>query len=55
MGTVGTGLTEEFIQNNLKIRNFISSQACISGEGATCLDQRTINFCVVCQVCCHPI
>ncbi|KAI3457406.1 hypothetical protein Pfo_014069 [Paulownia fortunei] len=49
IGSVGTGLSEEFIQNNLKIRNFTSSPACINVEDSICHDQQTINFCVVCQ------
>ncbi|XP_011098261.1 probable E3 ubiquitin-protein ligase HIP1 [Sesamum indicum] len=48
IGNVGTGLSEEFIQNNLKIRNFTSSTADLNLEDDTCLDQQ-IDFCVICQ------
>ncbi|KAI3466076.1 hypothetical protein Pfo_022739 [Paulownia fortunei] len=48
IGSVGTGLSEEFIRKNLKIRTFTSSAACLNLEEETCLDQQ-INFCVICQ------
>ncbi|KAL0306551.1 UNVERIFIED_CONTAM: putative E3 ubiquitin-protein ligase ZFP1 [Sesamum radiatum] len=50
IGSVGTGLSEEFIQNNLKTRTFTSSPASVNLEDPTCHDQQKINFCVVCQV-----
>ncbi|KAK4398344.1 putative E3 ubiquitin-protein ligase ZFP1 [Sesamum angolense] len=49
IGSVGTGLSEEFIQNNLKTRTFTSSPASVNLEDPTCHDQQKINFCVVCQ------
>ncbi|KAK6134538.1 hypothetical protein DH2020_031708 [Rehmannia glutinosa] len=49
IGSVGTGLSEEFIQNNLKIRTYTSTPARINLEYATCPGQQKINFCVVCQ------
>ncbi|KAK6134658.1 hypothetical protein DH2020_031583 [Rehmannia glutinosa] len=49
IGSVATGLSEEFIQNNLKIRTYTSTPARINLEYATCPDQQKINFCVVCQ------
>ncbi|KAK6157349.1 hypothetical protein DH2020_011597 [Rehmannia glutinosa] len=49
IGSVGTGLSEEFIQNNLKIRTYTSMPARVNLEYATCPDQQKINFCVVCQ------
>ncbi|KAL0406762.1 UNVERIFIED_CONTAM: putative E3 ubiquitin-protein ligase ZFP1 [Sesamum latifolium] len=48
IGNVGTGLSEEFIRNNLKIRTFTSSTADLNLEDDTCLDQQ-IDFCVICQ------
>ncbi|XP_051152136.1 probable E3 ubiquitin-protein ligase ZFP1 isoform X2 [Andrographis paniculata] len=51
IGSVGTGLTEEFIQNNMKARIFTTPNACVETEhaNANCHDQGKINFCVVCQ------
>ncbi|KAG8386373.1 hypothetical protein BUALT_Bualt03G0142100 [Buddleja alternifolia] len=48
IGSVGTGLSEEFVRNNLKTRTFTSSEARINLEDATCPNQQ-INFCVICQ------
>ncbi|KAL3818685.1 hypothetical protein ACJIZ3_004590 [Penstemon smallii] len=48
IGCVGTGLYEEFIENNLNIRTFTSSAACVNIGEATCPDHQ-INFCVICQ------
>lgn len=50
IGSVGTGLSEEFIQKNLKIRTFASSAACVNVEDETSL-KKQMNFCVICQVC----
>ncbi|GER53827.1 RING/U-box superfamily protein [Striga asiatica] len=50
IGSVGTGLSEEFIQYNLRTRSFTSGPACINLEIEPCPDQETINFCVVCQM-----
>ncbi|KAL7087600.1 hypothetical protein ACP275_13G076700 [Erythranthe tilingii] len=49
IGTVGSGLTDEFIRNNLKTRIFSLSPACTNQEELTSPDHRAINFCVVCQ------
>lgn len=49
IGSVNTGLTNEFIQKNLKTKNFTSPPACVNVEQATCSEQGKINFCVVCQ------
>ncbi|KZV38270.1 hypothetical protein F511_36505 [Dorcoceras hygrometricum] len=48
IGSVGTGLPEEFIRNKLKTRTFTCSASCINLEEAAPLDEQ-INFCVVCQ------
>ncbi|KAL0301213.1 UNVERIFIED_CONTAM: putative E3 ubiquitin-protein ligase ZFP1 [Sesamum radiatum] len=48
IGNVGTGLSEEFIRNNLKIRTFTSITADLNLEDDACLDQQ-IHFCVICQ------
>lgn len=48
IGSVGTGLSVEFVRNHLKIRIFSSSTSCINLEQAASLDQQ-INFCVICQ------
>ncbi|PIN16023.1 hypothetical protein CDL12_11319 [Handroanthus impetiginosus] len=48
IGSVGTGLSEEFIRNNLKIRTFTSSGASFNLEEPPSSDQQ-INFCVICQ------
>ncbi|PIN20888.1 hypothetical protein CDL12_06444 [Handroanthus impetiginosus] len=49
IGSVTTGLPEEFIQNNLKTRTFTSSSACLNLQDTTSPDRQKINFCVVCQ------
>lgn len=46
IGSVGTGVSVEFLGNHLKLRKFSS---CINLEEAACQDQQ-INFCVICQV-----
>ncbi|KAK6132812.1 hypothetical protein DH2020_033455 [Rehmannia glutinosa] len=48
IGSVGTGLPEEFVRDNLKVRTFSSSATCFNLEEETCLNQQ-INFCVICQ------
>ncbi|XP_075481760.1 putative E3 ubiquitin-protein ligase ZFP1 [Primulina tabacum] len=48
IGSVGTGLPEEFIRKYLKTRTFTCSGSCINLEEAASLDE-PINFCVVCQ------
>ncbi|XP_051114507.1 probable E3 ubiquitin-protein ligase ZFP1 isoform X2 [Andrographis paniculata] len=48
IGSVGTGLTEEFIQNHLKVRYFSLSVAEADLEEAPCSDE-LVNFCVICQ------
>lgn len=47
IGSVGTGLSNEFIQNNLKVSTFTLSPARINLEATN--DQQRINLCVVCQ------
>lgn len=49
IGSVGTGLSVEFVRNHLKLRTFSSSTSCINLEEVASLDQQ-INFCVICQV-----
>ncbi|KAH6835484.1 hypothetical protein C2S53_003192 [Perilla frutescens var. hirtella] len=48
IGSVGTGLSEEFVRNHLKLRTFSCSTTCINLEEEASLDHQ-INFCVVCQ------
>lgn len=48
IGCVGTGLSEEFIQNNLKVRTLALLPAHNNLEASN--DQQRISFCVVCQV-----
>ncbi|KAG6424482.1 hypothetical protein SASPL_114900 [Salvia splendens] len=45
IGSVGTGVSVEFLGNHLKLRTFSS---CINLEEAACQDQQ-INLCVICQ------
>ncbi|XP_022874785.1 probable E3 ubiquitin-protein ligase ZFP1 isoform X3 [Olea europaea var. sylvestris] len=49
IGNVGTGLSEEAIQNNLRTRTITSSAPCSNIEEAACLDQK-VNLCVICQI-----
>ncbi|KAL8510152.1 hypothetical protein ACS0TY_017104 [Phlomoides rotata] len=49
IGSVGTGLSEEFIHKNLKTRTFESTAACTNLEDATSPKQQ-MNFCVICQM-----
>ncbi|GFP79638.1 probable E3 ubiquitin-protein ligase hip1 [Phtheirospermum japonicum] len=49
IGSVGTGLSKEFIKNNLKTRTFTPVPACINLEVVPSAEQETVNFCVVCQ------
>ncbi|KAL3652597.1 hypothetical protein CASFOL_002278 [Castilleja foliolosa] len=49
IGSVGTGLSMEFIKSNLKIRAFTSVPACINLEVVPSAEQEMVNFCVVCQ------
>lgn len=46
IGSVGSGLSDDFIVNHLKVRTFVAS--CSHLEGAACVDQE-LNFCVICQ------
>ncbi|KAL6561787.1 hypothetical protein OROMI_017388 [Orobanche minor] len=48
IGSVGTGLSQEFIKNNLKVRTFTRSASRPNLEEETCL-RHQIDFCVVCQ------
>ncbi|GER29195.1 RING/U-box superfamily protein [Striga asiatica] len=49
IGSVGTGLPNEFVRKNLKTRSFItSSAACPNLRDETDPDEQ-INFCVICQ------
>ncbi|KAG6395561.1 hypothetical protein SASPL_141680 [Salvia splendens] len=47
MGSVGTGLSHEFVQNNLKVRTFKLSPTRVELEATNDLQRN--NFCVVCQ------
>ncbi|CAI9784232.1 unnamed protein product [Fraxinus pennsylvanica] len=49
IGIVGTGLSEEDIQNRLKTRTFSSLATCLNHKKAAQVDQQS-NFCVICQV-----
>ncbi|KAL6529691.1 hypothetical protein OROGR_015314 [Orobanche gracilis] len=49
IGSVATGLSEGFVQDNLRTRTFTSGPAYINLEVAPCPDQEMINFCIVCQ------
>ncbi|CAI9787726.1 unnamed protein product [Fraxinus pennsylvanica] len=49
IGSVGTGLSEVAIQNNLRTRTFTSSAACSNIEEAAFVDQK-VNLCVICQI-----
>ncbi|KAL7103674.1 hypothetical protein ACP275_08G194400 [Erythranthe tilingii] len=48
IGSVRTGLSDEFIRQNLKIRYFASSASSVNLEKEICEDHQ-INLCVVCQ------
>ncbi|XP_073313869.1 probable E3 ubiquitin-protein ligase ZFP1 isoform X1 [Primulina huaijiensis] len=47
IGSVGTGLHQDFIRNNLKTRAFTSG-CCVNLEETPSVDER-VNFCVICQ------
>lgn len=49
IGIVGTGLSEEDIQNSLKTRTFSSLATCLNQKKAATVEQQS-NFCVICQV-----
>lgn len=49
IGSVTTGLTENFICKNLKTRTFTRPPTCINHDQASCPDQLKTDFCVVCQ------
>ncbi|CAA2989432.1 probable E3 ubiquitin- ligase HIP1 [Olea europaea subsp. europaea] len=48
IGIVGTGLSEEDIQNSLKTRTFSSLATCLNQKKAATVEQQS-NFCVICQ------
>ncbi|XP_019194577.1 PREDICTED: uncharacterized protein LOC109188383 [Ipomoea nil] len=48
IGSVTTGLSEEFITSHLKTKPFTSSKTSPVSKGAECSDQNT-DFCVICQ------
>ncbi|KAL2483577.1 RING/U-box superfamily protein [Forsythia ovata] len=48
IGSVGIGLSEEAIQNNLRTRTFTSLKTCSNVEEAARVDQK-VNLCVICQ------
>ncbi|GER43044.1 RING/U-box superfamily protein [Striga asiatica] len=50
IGSVGNGLSEEFIKYNLKTRSYTLGPSCINLEVVPCPDQEKVNFCVVCQM-----
>ncbi|KAL2500443.1 RING/U-box superfamily protein [Forsythia ovata] len=49
IGIVGTGFSEEDVQNSLKTRTFSSLATCSNHEEAAQVDQQS-NFCVICQI-----
>ncbi|XP_057766482.1 probable E3 ubiquitin-protein ligase ZFP1 [Salvia miltiorrhiza] len=52
IGSVGTGLSKEFIQCNLKVRTFKSLPTRVNLEATN--DQQRTNFCAVCQTDYEP-
>ncbi|XP_073124756.1 probable E3 ubiquitin-protein ligase ZFP1 isoform X2 [Henckelia pumila] len=48
IGSVGTGLHQDFILNNLNSRTFTSGGYCVNLEEPPSMDER-VNFCVICQ------